>query len=764
MSLKYRVTTPPVALRVVISAVSSWCLPVVGQTPVESPFVYHTWQRFSTRDGLPHDGIRAIRILADKVWVGTDGGLALYEDGDWKNWTSRDGLPWGVISAIDIDSRSGNVWLGTWGGGIIRFTGGRFDQFTQFNSGLSGNLVFALVVEGDRVWVATNGGISSFDTLRDTWELYAARRADVRETAVTTLSVSAAGDYLYAAGWGLEVRKFDLAQGEWTTADQPMSAEQGDLADRGLVGGAAIGITAVGRSLWLLTQDQLFRRSETKTWLARGFGTPLEGDNFVSCLAARHETEAWVGTNEGLYVLTDWPTDTWVTYRRCENRDAVLIMATRQGRTVGAIRTSSPVPTDRIRCIAFERDAVWVGTANGLRRGSGRKSWSESARDENALSADKVSHSPRPSEGSAAPRRDPTAALPKAVTIAALGPRTTPIALPGGDARDKSEAGRADLLAVQLAVEEANSRGGYRGSIPFGLVTGTEHYVPYGWATAEDEFATFLCLDGALGVVGYLGPGEVIRSVTAFRSEMPLVNVADSRATIDEQINPWIFRCPGDDPRQHQRLVDYVVEQMGCTRLGLIRTPGVVARRHLDLWGRYAREGRERSRGFVAEVAYDPNAGGLDEALGALAGSGVEAVFTWCDAAVSARILQRMRSLGMSQLLVGSDRIVSDDFVVLAGPNPGLTVAPYPCPHRKDRKALDRFVEIYTEQNSPTGLQRPPTLDAYLTYHATSHLLQAINVAGLDRDAVRRALVKMGDTRLATLNKGHWEPVVLPPR
>ncbi|UCC31460.1 MAG: hypothetical protein JSU86_04130, partial [Phycisphaerales bacterium] len=450
MSLKHHVTSPPVVVGVVFSAVSSWCLPVVAERPDESPFVYHTWQHFSTRDGLPHDGIRAIRVLAGKVWVGTEDGLGLYEDGGLKGWTKRDGLPWGVISAIDVDSRSGDVWLGTWGGGIIRFTGGRFDQFTQFNSGLAGNLVFGLLVEGNRVWAATNGGISSFDPIRDIWELYAPRRADVRETAVTALTV--ARDGLYAAGWGLGVRRFDLAQGEWMTTDQPMSAEQGDLTDHGLVGGAAIGITAVGRSLWLLTQDQLFRRTEAKTWLARGLGTPLGRDNFVSCLAARHETEAWVGTNEGLYVLTDWPTDTWVTYRRCENRDAVLITATRQGRTIDAIRTSSPVPTDRIRCIAFERDAVWVGTANGLGRGSGRKSWSESARDEKASSADKVSHSPRPSEGLVAPRRDAKAAPPKAVTIAALGPRTTPIALPGSYARDKGEAGRADLLAVQLAV------------------------------------------------------------------------------------------------------------------------------------------------------------------------------------------------------------------------------------------------------------------------------------------------------------------------
>lgn len=739
---------------------SMWCrgVPAIAEPPVDSPLVFHTWENFTTKDGLPHNSIRAIRIVDHDVWVGTEGGLALYDGGSWKSWAPDDHLGARAVTAIDVDPSTGELWLGTWGGGLMRFSAGRFDQFDQINSGLPGNLVFAVRVAGGRIWAATNAGLSAFDPVNDTWDLYASRRTDTPETVITHLSAD--GDYLYTAGWGLDVRKFDLTQREWTTLHQPTSAEQGDLAEGSLFGGAAIGFTAVGRTLWLLTQDQLLEQSETKTWLAHGFGAHLGGDNFVRCLASRDETEAWVGTSGGLCRLVDRPTGTWLTYGRCKGGDAGLVTLTRRGQVIATQMLTSTIPDNQIRCIAFGRDAIWVGTVNGLACARSRMRWSnlpsssDTAKAICRLPATSLPAAHDVPEGSSAP---------KTVTIGVLGPIVRSIALPGGDPSKNSDAGRADLLGAQLAVDQANARGGYRGRIPFRLAMGVGGYERYGWGTPDDDFATFRYREEALGIVAHLGSGNFIRSAVASQTEVPVINVAASPPGTNEQVNPWVFRCPNDDPRQHEKLVNYVVEHMGCTRLGLIRTPDVLASRHLDLWGRFAREGRGGKPVLVAEVAYDPDSAGLDDALRNLAGSGVQAVLTWCDAAVSARVLRRMRELGMSQLFVGSHGIVSDEFAVLVGPDPGLVVAPNPCPHRKDLKALSRFAKRYAEQNSPAGLRRPPTLGAYLTYHATGHILQAINAGGVDRHAIRRALVRMADTGLAILRRGRWEPLVLPP-
>ena len=141
---------------------------------VELPFVYQTWRTFTTRQGLPHESVRAIHIQGEKVWVGTEGGLALLDGGVWTTWTHLDeaeGAP-PVICAIGIDSRTQDVCLGTWGEGLVRYSAGRFDRFDQKNSGLAGNLVFDLVVTRGRVWAATNGGVSSFDPVSGMWDLH----------------------------------------------------------------------------------------------------------------------------------------------------------------------------------------------------------------------------------------------------------------------------------------------------------------------------------------------------------------------------------------------------------------------------------------------------------------------------------------------------------------------------------------------------------------------------------------------------------------
>ncbi len=55
-------------------------------------WIYRKWQTFTTKDGLCNDRIRAIHVQGKKVWVGTDDGLALYEEGAWKCWTIQQGL------------------------------------------------------------------------------------------------------------------------------------------------------------------------------------------------------------------------------------------------------------------------------------------------------------------------------------------------------------------------------------------------------------------------------------------------------------------------------------------------------------------------------------------------------------------------------------------------------------------------------------------------------------------------------------------------
>ena len=56
--------------------------------------------------------------------------------------------------------RAGNVWLGTFGGGLLRFTNGTSTAFTSRN-GLPDNFVWAVRETRDgSIWIGTNGGLT----------------------------------------------------------------------------------------------------------------------------------------------------------------------------------------------------------------------------------------------------------------------------------------------------------------------------------------------------------------------------------------------------------------------------------------------------------------------------------------------------------------------------------------------------------------------------------------------------------------------------
>ena len=104
---------------------------VLFVTPVSAeqlPYVYTRWKQFTVADGLPNDHIFAVKVDGPHVWVGTEDGLARIDKrtGDIEAWREADGLPWKVVSAIDVNSKTGEVWIGMFGGGLARFSGGRF--------------------------------------------------------------------------------------------------------------------------------------------------------------------------------------------------------------------------------------------------------------------------------------------------------------------------------------------------------------------------------------------------------------------------------------------------------------------------------------------------------------------------------------------------------------------------------------------------------------------------------------------------------------
>jgi len=83
--------------------------------------------------------------------------------GQFKNYTSEDGLAADMILSVLIDSR-GDLWIGTFGGGVSRFDGLEFKNFTV-DHGLPNEAIVRIFEDSKgNLWFASNtGGVSKYD-------------------------------------------------------------------------------------------------------------------------------------------------------------------------------------------------------------------------------------------------------------------------------------------------------------------------------------------------------------------------------------------------------------------------------------------------------------------------------------------------------------------------------------------------------------------------------------------------------------------------
>lgn len=132
----------------------------------------------------------------DRVWFGTEGGVSMFDGKTWKSWTHKDGLGapnienlpaspntgLGTRSRHDLSTQAegvatynpnyvfsvhigsdGLIWAGTWGGGVGRFDGKAWQNYTT-KDGLAGNIVYSIAqdIKGN-LWFGTNRGVTRFD-------------------------------------------------------------------------------------------------------------------------------------------------------------------------------------------------------------------------------------------------------------------------------------------------------------------------------------------------------------------------------------------------------------------------------------------------------------------------------------------------------------------------------------------------------------------------------------------------------------------------
>jgi ligand-binding sensor domain-containing protein len=124
------------------------------------------WINFNvSNSGLPINKVRTVQFdSSGSAWIGTlGGGLVKYDGATWSVFNKENsGLPHNDVYAIDVVSKD-SIWIGTYGGGAACYHNGSWSIFNKYNSGLTDNTIYDIkTAQNGIVWIGANTGIFEY--------------------------------------------------------------------------------------------------------------------------------------------------------------------------------------------------------------------------------------------------------------------------------------------------------------------------------------------------------------------------------------------------------------------------------------------------------------------------------------------------------------------------------------------------------------------------------------------------------------------------
>ena len=305
------------------------------------------------------------------------------------------------------------------------------------------------------------------------------------------------------------------------------------------------------------------------------------------------------------------------------------------------------------------------------------------------------------------------------------------------------------LHGAQLAVEEANARGGYGGK-PFRLMPHNDYdnwqaNTVYGdtrptnpdiWGSASDEVVKMVYDEKDWAIFGSISSESThIALRVALRAEIPIVNSASTDPTIPETYIPWYFTDLQDDRVQSLTLARHIFTELGLKRVALLRVNERYGRLGVP---KFRDAARRLGHPVVIEQKYLPGDKDFSQQLKVIASSRVDAIVLWADEIPAALILKQIRAAGMKQRVFGAYRTLGPDFLKEAGKDAEGFEAVFPYdPNRQDPMWVD------FNRRFESRFQEKPDQFASLAFDAMNALLDSICKAGLNRARIHDALANI---------------------
>ena len=299
--------------------------------------------------------------------------------------------------------------------------------------------------------------------------------------------------------------------------------------------------------------------------------------------------------------------------------------------------------------------------------------------------------------------------------------------------------------AVQLAVEEANAKGGVSGQQVEAVILDNK--------TDKTEAAAVATKLIGEGVVGLVGPA----TTGAAQAEIPVANETGVTAifpaatgdgiTLDSagKVLEYIFRTCFADSFQGKAAANYVADQLGGKKVALLVDQANDYSQGLA--DSFVKQFESKGGEIVVKEAYQTNDTDFQVVLTTLLTQEFDVLYVPGYYTEAGLIIKQARELGIEQPIVGGDGFSNDTLVELAGKENLHNV--YYTSHYSDKSeepAVQDFVKAYE-----TKYGKKPDTFAALAYDATNVLLLAIEKAGSnDPKAVSKALADIKDFKGVT--------------
>ena len=193
--------------------------------------------------------INAIASEKDILWVGTQGGLSMFDKREkrWHNFTTEDGLPNDNVRTLAVTEDA--LWIGTPGGlGVLprnewlpSATGlGGWQQFDLIEPGIEmgHENVRDICVVDDQIWLGTIGGLGVYSQKDNAWRATRAKERTVvlRHSSIRHTELD--GNWVWFVVWpgtsNGEIVRYDKRTGTWT---HYMTEDVTEIHQRGLLQG-----------------------------------------------------------------------------------------------------------------------------------------------------------------------------------------------------------------------------------------------------------------------------------------------------------------------------------------------------------------------------------------------------------------------------------------------------------------------------------------------------------------------------------------------